>query len=171
MFEEWQGGDETERGEFGSGGGGFWGGFGLLVGIFEVGAFFDDILHHAAEKVGLEGAELILRSALDTDFDANSVEGEGILEIGRGDKIAGAVEIGDPAGVGVAGLDELGGGVGGEGLQGALDSFQDFAILLKHGRFFVFFGVGEFDGIFFGGEGRTVRGGASDDIRVVESEF
>ncbi len=123
MLKKWQGGDETERSEFGSGGGGFWGGFGLLIGVFEVGAFFDDVLHHAAEKIGLESAELILRSALDADFDADSVEGEGILKVGGGDKIAGAVEIGDPAGVGVAGLDELGGGVCGEGFQGALDGF------------------------------------------------
>ena len=143
----------------------------MLVGIFEVGAFFNNVLHHAAEKIGLEGAEFILWSALDTDFDADSIEGEGIFEVGRGDKIAGAVEIGDPAGVGVAGLDELRGSVDGESFQGALDGFEDFAILLKHGRFFVFFGVGEFDSVFFGGEGRTVRGGASDDIRVVESEF
>lgn len=68
-LQERQRGDESERVETGSGFGlgGAMGGFGSaqvgfmvgLVGVFEVSAFFNDVLNHAAKKVGLESTEFV----------------------------------------------------------------------------------------------------------------
>ncbi len=93
-----------------------------FVGIFEVGTFLDDILHHAAEKVGLECAKLSW-GRFDADFDADSSEWEGVFEVGRSNEEASAIKIIDPTGVSMAGLDEFGRGVKREGFESAFDGF------------------------------------------------
>ena len=174
MFEEGERRKDAERIEFGVGLGLF-ARVGLIcvrlwvVWIFEVGTFFDNVLHHAAEKVGLEGAKLI-RRGFNADFNANGREWEGIFEIRGSDNEACAIEIIGPTGVGVASFDELGGGMEGKGFQSALDGFEDFAVLFEHESFFGIFGIRGIESIFFSGERWAVGGGAGDDIGMLKGE-
>lgn len=93
-----------------------------LIGVFEVSAFFNDISHHAAEKIGLEGADFA-GGGFDANFDADRGERERILKISGSDEKMRAVEIINPTRVGMASFDEFRGGIGGEGFQSTLGSF------------------------------------------------